>query len=359
MILIKIKHSRELKKKHWKWFCGILNDSDVWVKNNSANSTQPINPDLCKQMTREKFIKTVLKLKTRREIRNIVLANYSAMRKMIKKHPEWVYSQKSSSYGVEVRDGLKKAFGYEDVFCKTKNSWNAFEFYNSINVDVCPYCNSQPVGADVVRDEVEHFFPRGLYPFLSITLLNMIPVCKTCNGNKLKHDTYKEEIVYPYKKEFGKDGQFFIGYDLNAFFQGKKNFKKSLGKAIDFTIKKYDSSPVSRTDINNSIKCLKLTSEYKIHAQDQIKNLLVECQSRVVSRASYLSKWNFPREQILKQLSGGFVSMSKKEHCFRKMREDVLEQIETYMKIGAVYAVKKNIIKRIMERLFQRKKVHC
>ncbi len=356
MILVKIKHGRELKKKHWSWFCGILNDSDVWVKNNSTNSTQTIDPALLKQMSREKFIKTVLKLKSRRDIKNIVLANYKKMRKMIKQHPEWVYSKKLGSYCVEVRDGLQKAFGYENEFCSKKYSWNAFEFYNSINVDVCPYCNSQPVGVADVRDEIEHFFPKGQYPFLSITLLNMIPVCEICNGNKLRHDTYKEEIVYPYKKEFGKDGQFFIGYDLNNFFQGEKSFKKSLGKTIDFAIKKYDSSPVSRNDIINSIKCLKLTSEYKIHAQDQIKNLLAECQSRVSSRADYLSKWSFPREQIVKQLSGRYISMSKKEHCYRKMREDVLEQIENYMKTSTIYVVKKkSFFEKLVEKFFSLK----
>lgn len=342
MIRVKIKHSRELKKTHWKWFCGILGDSKIWLSSN------PSNPALCGLMTREKFIKSVLKLKSRRQLRSIVLANYKTMRKIIRKHPEWVYKSTSCSYTEDVRDALQDAFGYKDPFGSKDNTvWNAFDFYKWMNIEVCPYCNSEPIGVGedsdldiVVRDQIEHFFPESRYPFLSITLFNMIPVCITCNTNKRAYDTYKDKMVYPYRMEFGKDACFFIKYDLNEIYQSDSEFYKHLRlQKVECIIRKHDTTVVKKDEIKNSIKKLKLVAEYNSHAKNEMKSILTECQSDVSVRAKYIQKLGFSRDDVLKRLSGRYINESKVEYPYRKLREDVLEQIEKYMSGSQTYSI--------------------
>lgn|GEM_PF-5634687 len=53
------------------------------------------------------------------------------------------------------------------------------------NLQVCPACDGQPPSVDqfagMIREDVDHFFPKAKYPFFSIHPQNLIPICKTCN----------------------------------------------------------------------------------------------------------------------------------------------------------------------------------
>jgi hypothetical protein len=55
---------------------------------------------------------------------------------------------------------------------------------------VCPGCDGQPpsidYAADVIREDIDHFFGKSKYPFLAIHPLNLTPLCKTCNQTSYK-----------------------------------------------------------------------------------------------------------------------------------------------------------------------------
>ncbi|MDF9753984.1 hypothetical protein ACVWY1_003105 [Pseudomonas sp. TE6288] len=81
--------------------------------------------------------------------------------------PEWInrfegvfnYSALSSDIGHDITD-----------------EWKIF---------VCLYCNDEPIqtkGDQVkFRTDLDHFYPRTKFPFLAVTLSNLIPAGKTCN----------------------------------------------------------------------------------------------------------------------------------------------------------------------------------
>ncbi|OAV73642.1 hypothetical protein Barb6_00074 [Bacteroidales bacterium Barb6] len=46
--------------------------------------------------------------------------------------------------------------------------------------------------------EVEHFFPKSIYPDDVMKWGNLLPSCKKCNATKREHDTGKEPIVNPF-----------------------------------------------------------------------------------------------------------------------------------------------------------------
>jgi hypothetical protein len=77
---------------------------------------------------------------------------------------------------------------------------------------VCPACDESPFftfSRNAIRSELDHYFPKSLYPHLSIHPYNLIPLCHGCNSwVKGDHDPLKgpngrrslEDIWLPYRE---------------------------------------------------------------------------------------------------------------------------------------------------------------
>lgn len=100
---------------------------------------------------------------------------------------------------------LAKAFdnlGYCD------NEFPDHEIVKALGVNACPYCNAEDLveqeltseGIHIKNSELDHFYPRKLFPYLSISLYNLIPSGSICNGGNCKHDkdTYSVGLVNPF-----------------------------------------------------------------------------------------------------------------------------------------------------------------
>ena len=88
----------------------------------------------------------------------------------------------------------------------------AYWLQHQLKVRTCPYCNANYTRVSfpkAFRADLEHFFPRSEYPYLSVSLFNLFPACQTCN--KLKSDKANrldgEEILYPYSESFDENAQ--------------------------------------------------------------------------------------------------------------------------------------------------------
>lgn len=83
---------------------------------------------------------------------------------------------------------------------KTKGIWLA----KSLNIKVCPYCNSQYTlvinkgETHKAKFQFDHFFSQSRYPFLCLSLYNLIPSCATCNLSKKEKDVNLTDYVHPY-----------------------------------------------------------------------------------------------------------------------------------------------------------------
>lgn len=100
---------------------------------------------------------------------------------------------------------LSKAFdclGYGD------NQFPNYALTKALGIKACPYCNAEDLvatelkseGICIKNSELDHFYPRNLFPYLSISLYNLIPSGSICNGGNCKHDkdTYQEGLVNPF-----------------------------------------------------------------------------------------------------------------------------------------------------------------
>jgi len=79
--------------------------------------------------------------------------------------------------------------GYENFFSKGKNSYgySAYDFVLKLGLKTCPYCNRNytfVVKKGKLRPEIDHFYPKTIYPYLAVNFFNLIPSCQTCNKTK-------------------------------------------------------------------------------------------------------------------------------------------------------------------------------
>ena len=98
-------------------------------------------------------------------------------------------------------DLLNYVFRYE-IFSKHSK---IYSFLQALGVDVCPYCNRQYIttvgsGERRTRPQLDHFKNKNQYPFLSLSINNLVPSCGVCN--LMKHDN-DAQILYPYEDEMG------------------------------------------------------------------------------------------------------------------------------------------------------------
>ena len=154
---------------------------------------------------------------------------------------------------------------------KTDGHIGICEFVSRLGVKVCPYCNrlfttTVNTAKVRVRPQLDHFRNKNTYPFLALSVNNLIPTCGVCNLLKLDDDA---DLAYPYAECFADEGHIFAT-DIPA----KHTVPAMTGMAIaedDFEIKlKFrdeDTDTPRSNRIRQSVKKLALAELYQSHRE--------------------------------------------------------------------------------------------
>ena len=100
-----------------------------------------------------------------------------------------------------------------------EKGFNKLEFINMIGIDTCPYCNRNYIytldKVEKIKPQIDHFFPKSIFPFLGMSFYNLIPSCQTCNGEEAKGSLspLKVGLTNPY---LIKSSDFTFGYNLES-----------------------------------------------------------------------------------------------------------------------------------------------
>ena len=102
-------------------------------------------------------------------------------------------------------------------------------FIDRLDLRLCPYCGDTIISKStrtangrthVVAPKLDHFLPKGIYPFLALNCFNLIPACPNCNlapnkgiADPLGDDKRHEYLMNPYQFH---DNAFKFGYLLNG-----------------------------------------------------------------------------------------------------------------------------------------------
>lgn len=179
----------------------------------------------------------------------------------------------------EVKESLLKYYKHQDI----KN------MLFPISNDKCAFCESFP--AESGNIEVEHFYPKSLYPAKAFEWENLLPCCRKCNDAKGTLDTMVDTIINP----------------------SIDNPKDYLGFESLFLISLDDS--IDKAKANRTIKNLKLNSSRLLRARASI--------------LSQLSEYLYELEEWIDEIEST-TSNTIRRNKILKMRNS-LESIETLM----------------------------
>lgn len=88
---------------------------------------------------------------------------------------------------------------------------------SKMNIKTCLYCNSQFTlvvkknNTQLANFQYDHYFPKSIYPYLSISLYNLIPSCASCNLHKASLNQRIARFVHPYHEDF----HILTGFSIN------------------------------------------------------------------------------------------------------------------------------------------------
>ena len=152
----------------------------------------------------------------------VLVGSFEEIREIIKDNED-ILSKRSPllSNFSEYKDIFENLYK-DQLSGKDKLKKQFFNLFKDMNV--CPYCNrnfinpiykENSVGGDNKNQspDIEHFFPKSIYPFLSLSISNLLPSCAFCNKIKSDVDTFKENCLSPYEI---KDDDFKFDFILTS-----------------------------------------------------------------------------------------------------------------------------------------------
>ena len=95
--------------------------------------------------------------------------------------------------------------------------WGGYEYlqYHTETLKYCPYCNADTVYAfkknnakQSAVSALDHFYPKSQYPFLALSLYNLVPVCARCNS-QMKGCADMTDVANPYIEDVHPNVVFF------------------------------------------------------------------------------------------------------------------------------------------------------
>jgi len=219
----------------------------------------------------------------------------------------------------------------KDVFIDFyKNGWDKIEDYDRYtfvtkhNLKTCPYCNMGYIliserdknKKNGLRPEIDHFFPKAIYPYLAMSFYNLIPSCQVCNHTKSNKDTFVDNLLSPYEIDSTTFKLTYQPKNMN-FLQIKK--RKYNFNSFDIKFKKIDKY---------SNKYFKLDKLYEQH-KDVVLELLIK---RTIYSKSYIEElkrnFHFTDDEIYRFLFCNYKESEEfNKRPLSKLINDIIDEL--------------------------------
>lgn len=269
MIKINISNTKreEIANHHWAWF------------NNRAERKFSKKSSLAGTTYKDYILQTLPKKDSSGNIK------WDDIEKLIKGDKK-VFETFINKFGSFNDNKLLLAFGYEN-FTNSKNEWNAYEYCKALGINVCPYCNENFIltigyGKEkAIRPQLDHFYPKDLYPYLSCSIFNLIRVKM---NNQLEATVFIKE---------------------NDTHSENNKIKNSLG--IFKINERYNEH---KYELNNILK------RYRFYSKSKLSEII-----KLLSNIKDTSEF----ERIILGLP---IGLNNKEYPLRKFKEDIIKQLK-------------------------------
>lgn len=336
----------------------ILKSNKSFVLADFVDSCKSFMPDKYSSMNEEEFLKKLIKLKYRemreilkyinhdKQIRNIYIEKVFQFRykddkdkykyreldsKEIELLVDLVFEGKKidkietgfSARNYQHKEIFKSCINVYDEF--SKNKVNKF-IQNESKIKVCPYCNRDYINSreDQSSAQMDHFYSKNYFPFLAISLYNLIPTCATCN--RIKSDKIEWKFVSPFDDEYLFDDELRFEYDINK-------------KKIKFVTQNNYKDRCLRVNIER----LKLEEAYVIHdslIEEYVDKKSTYVDSLIDEIGKSLLEWgisnpipgkSYDKNQFIEHLYGKKIEPEEYIHTsLGKLKHDILKSIGVY-----------------------------
>jgi 5-methylcytosine-specific restriction endonuclease McrA len=278
----------------------IKNKSYIKVKKKKYRVTKQIK-SLLEEFEDESKLKTLL------------LAKPDELIKIIQKYE----SDKNLKKARYTKEALHKIL-YRIFVEYGYNNIDKLQFIDNINLGSCPYCNRNYVFTvskkGSIKPEIDHLYPKSLYPYLACSYFNLIPSCSTCNGFGAKEakDTFNSyPILNPY-----------IVKDINFRFSIRPlkvdfidNVKEEKYNFDDFEIEIYGNKA--------NLDIFHLENLYKQH-KDIVLEILIKKAYYPQSYIDELTSFAFNEDEIYRYL---FANYKKEEDLHKRPLSKLIKDI--------------------------------
>lgn len=163
------------------------------------------------------------------------------------------------------KEKFKTIFDY-DAFSRDRTGWGAYALCSAARHKVCPYCHirtTSTVARDVnnagYRPQLDHYYDKARYPFLALSLGNLVPCCGTCNGPGMKHT--KDFVSTPHLNPLRDVGV--LSFDLVP--ANGREWDPTL-KALREPAEQFEvriNAPAGDQSAENSLHTFQLRSQYQ------------------------------------------------------------------------------------------------
>lgn len=227
---------------------------------------------------------------------------------------------------IQYRDLLSKDLN--EVFINLYENWDdiftdytRYDFTTKHELATCPYCNRNYIfivnkKKGKLRPEIDHFYPKSIYPFLAMSFYNLIPCCQTCNRTKKDRDAFNERLVSPYDIDYNKYKFNYLPQNV-SFYQVKK--RKFGNYNFDIELK-------GNLDKNDSY--FKLTDLYRQH-KDIVEELLIKKTTYPKSYIKQLQNdFSFSKDEVYRYLICNYLkNIDLKKRPLSKFTRDISEEL--------------------------------
>ena len=258
-------------------------------------------------------------------LKDILKANNNELKEYIK------YFQENYPNSIGVENQKKEEWHQlykiirDEIFEKEYNNWGkrktygSYKFVEILDLKTCPYCNRNYTfivdeESGKLRPELDHFYPKSIYPFLAMSFYNLIPSCPICNHTK--SSKVSENLINPYEI---KNDDFKFTYKPTDI-----SFSQIESKKYDM-----DSFEIEFKKKNENIDIFKLDELYKQH-KDIVVDLLMKKAYYPKSYVEELEKsFGFTKDEIYRYLLNNY----KKEEDLHKrplskLIKDISEELD-------------------------------
>ncbi|MBR3339126.1 MAG: hypothetical protein IKG19_03690 [Lachnospiraceae bacterium] len=150
---------------------------------------------------------------------------------------------------------------------------------SALGIRTCPYCNRGFIGVtggQLLGVQLDHFYNRRYFPFLAVSLYNLVPCCGVCNHIKKDDMT---DIISPYENDANFDKAVHFTYEIP-----KASIKDPDGGKRRLSIEVSESDVTKRQRYQNNIDMFRLREAYEfqeIEAERFYEKMLAYPESRL------------------------------------------------------------------------------